>query len=58
MAETPKWKVTFKVGEPDHNGIETRTEVVEATSARKAVAQAWYKARGTPSFWLVKVVAA
>lgn len=52
------WKVTFKVGDPDHNGIETRTETIEAPTARKAVSKAWYKAGGTPSFWLVKVVAA
>ena len=52
------WKVTFKVGDPDHDGIEVRTETIEAPTARKAVSKAWYKAGGTPSFWLVKVVAA
>ena len=53
-----KFKVTFKVGEPDGDGIETRTVEVEANSPRKAVSQAWYSTGGNRSFWLVKVVAA
>lgn len=51
-----KFKVTFKVGEPDGDGIETRTVEVEAPSPRKAVSQAWYSTGGNRSFWLVKVV--
>lgn len=53
-----KWKVTFKVGEPDGSGIETKTIETEAATERKAVANAWYQNGGNPSFWLVKVVPA
>lgn len=53
-----KWKVTFKVGDPDGNGIEMKTVETEAATERKAVANAWYQNGGNPSFWLVKVVPA
>lgn len=53
-----KWKVTFKVGDPDHDRIETRTVETEAATERKAVSNAWYSTGGNRSFWLVKVVPA
>lgn len=50
-----KWRVTFKVGNPDHGVVETRTAETFAATARKAVSNIWYRQSREETFYLVSV---